>query len=106
MSDKRISVGGRDVAARELTVKEVRQILDALDSAGEVSTVDLLFQDRIPARAVALSTGLTLEELEGDFRPSEIDTIITAVGEANPIFARLVERLAGAVKAAISRGNA
>jgi hypothetical protein len=106
MSDKKVNVGGREVVARELTVREVRGILDDLEAVKEVSTVDLLFQDRIPARAVALSTGLTLEELEGDFKPSELDAIITAVGEANPIFARLVERLTGAVKAVLSRGSA
>ena len=82
--------------ARELTVKQIRETLDELES-GEYETdmIDLLFPDRVPSTVVSKSLGMSPEELAAkDFPPAVVEKIISEVEEVNPFFAGLIQRLA------------
>lgn len=93
---KAINIEGRTdrLIATELTVREIKEVIDGLRTSRQ-STIDLLFPEDIPALGVAASLGMTLDELEAaDFAPSELDQILGSVKEINPFFVRAVERLA------------
>lgn len=67
-------------------------------TSGGFHIFDLLFSDEpVSSLAASLSTGLTLDELNGDVSPVELETVMRAVKEANPFLVRAVqngERLA------------
>ena len=87
--------------AKELTVRQVREIIDTLEKQENVHTVDMLFSDEIPALAVSMSTGKSLEELQGDITPSELAAIIEEVKEAKPFFVKMIQRLSEIGEAAL-----
>ncbi len=93
---KTLKIASKDIVVKELTVKEVEEVIDACVDGKAVSTIDLLFDD-IPSIAVMKSSGLTLDELM-EMRPSEIRTIVDAVKEVNPFFVSMQERLRGLAK--------
>ena len=93
---KAINIEGRTdrLIATELTVRELKEVIDGLRTSRQ-STIDLLFPEDIPAIGVASSLGMTLDDLEAaDFAPSELDQILGVVKEINPFFVKAVERLA------------
>jgi hypothetical protein len=52
---------------------------------------DLLFYDEpVSSLAATLSTGIPLDELDGDVSPVELETVMQAVKEANPFLVRAV----------------
>lgn len=52
---------------------------------------DLLFYDEpVSSLAATLSTGIQLDELDGDVSPVELETVMRAVKEANPFLVRAV----------------
>ncbi|OHD21786.1 MAG: hypothetical protein A2Y38_12945 [Spirochaetes bacterium GWB1_59_5] len=90
-----------DITARELTVGEVRDVLDEL-SKTPPHVVDLLFGDEhIPAVVIARSTEIPMDsEAEislMSFTTSDMRKIIEAVGEVNPDFLGLSERIGAIV---------
>lgn len=90
---KAITVDGREVIVRELTVAQIRDLMDQFDKeAGSVDVIDLMFAGRIPFDAVKASTGLDAEALS-TFSPSELDQIIKGVEDINPFFANMITRL-------------
>lgn len=91
---KNIPVGDKEVTVTELSVAQIRDLLDQIEEY-KVGTIDLLFPDGVPAVAVAKSTGIDLERLE-DYPPSELKTIIDGVENINPFFANMLTRLAKA----------
>jgi len=92
--EKAFKIDDRELIARELTVKEIAQITDALGSPdAEVNDIDMLFPDRIPSSVLLLSLQLTREEI-AEHTPSEIEIMISEVEEINPTFASLMQRLA------------
>lgn len=60
-----------------------------------VHTVDMLFDDDIPAKVVSLSSGLSLEELDGDYTQQNIRELIDKVRAVNPFLVGMMERLSG-----------
>jgi len=99
---KAFKIGNDEFIAQELTVSQVQQILDG--ETGQIDMVDLLFPDRIPAEAVALSLGITRKELaDKDYPPSVLEKILTEVELVNPIFAGLIQRLATIGRAAMMK---
>lgn len=80
--------------AEELTVAQVRRVMDDLENEKSMHVVDLLFPDGIPALAISLSTGISIEELDGEKKPSEIAAVIEEVKAANPFFVKMLRRLA------------
>lgn len=102
---------GRECFARELTARQIDQVLGgparrlvrpdqaqataetpaAPSAAPGLHIFDLLFRDEpVSSLAVTLSTGITLEELDGDVSPVELETVMVAVKEANPFLVRAV----------------
>lgn len=91
---KDIEVKGKKLTARELTAAQIRELLDAQGKGdGEVSIVDILYPDKIPCAAAAMSIGKSKAALE-KMAPSELDPIMEAATEVNPSLAALIERLA------------
>jgi hypothetical protein len=86
----------KKIETRELTVAEVRQVFDSMENRTDLHTVEILFPNELPVMAVSLSTGLSLEELDGDIPPSEIKQIIERVKEKNPFFLSGLQALAQA----------
>lgn len=101
--EKRVDVAGKEVVVRELTVEEVTNIMDAQEGQ-KVGVLDLLFPDRLPADAVCLATGLTIEQLN-TMAPSELDAIWKAAEEVNSFFGGMVGRLATLGAAALAAGG-
>jgi len=92
--EKAFQIDDRPLVARELTVKEIAQITDALGSPdAEVNDIDMLFPDRIPSSVLLLSMKMTREQIT-NYTPSEIEVMLDAVEEINPTFAGLMQRLA------------
>lgn len=92
-----------EVTARELTVRQVRNALDAT-SQGVPHIIDILYAgENVPSSVVAISTGLHPDSTEErslmDFSTGDMRKIIQAVKEANPDFLDLAERLKAAVEA-------
>ena len=86
-----------EFVAKELTVGQVRDVMDQLGK-GKPHIIDFLFSDEnVPASAVSISTGLPLESDEQDslhsFTTGDMRQIINAVKEANPDFLALAVRL-------------
>ena len=86
-----------EFTARELTVGEVRDALDDIAKA-KPHVVDLLFgNDRIPAVVISRATGIPLESEEKisllSFTTSDMRKIIDAVGDVNPDFLGMSERI-------------
>ena len=90
-----LTVAGKEIVVKELTVKQVEEVVDAC-ADGDVTTLDLLFND-IPSAAVVKSSGLSYEELQ-KMRPSEVRVIADEVKKVNPFFVSMFERLSAAAK--------
>jgi len=106
---KTFKIDNEEYIARELTVSQVKQILDEEESGkGEIDFIDLIFPDRVPVAMVLASTGLTRTALdEKDFPPSVLEKILDEVEAVNPTSAGLFQRLAkiGRALAAKSTGQ-
>lgn len=81
---------GQNVEVRELTVKEVREIFEALDNNVQLFIDDLLDQP-IPALIVTRSTGLELDQIE-EATPAENIALCQKVAESNPACVSLIKR--------------
>lgn len=89
---KKVRLGDREVVVSELTVAQVRQLLEEMERPGEVHVLDMMFKDA-PAQALTMSTGLSFEDLE-QYAPSELEPLKEAFLETNPFFVKLIEDLA------------
>jgi len=84
----------RKIEAKELTVSQIRQVFESMENRTDIHTIEILFPNEIPVMAVSLSTGLSLEELDGDIPPSEIKRLIDEVKTKNPFFLSGLQSLA------------
>lgn len=91
---------GKEITVKELTVKDISRLLSSFDTDAEMHPVDLLFNDSFPALGISMSTGLTLDDLQGDIAPSDLDLLITEVKNINPFLVKLIQKLLVAGKAA------
>ena len=87
----------REVEVKTLTVRQVKELADDLAQL-KINVVDLLLDDAVPAVAVEMATGITIEEMSGDIDPVELRKLWDAVRKKNPFFARMMDRLAEAGK--------
>lgn len=98
-----------ELIARELTVSQVKELLDEAESGKTgIDIIELMFPDRVPLAVVLAGTGLTREELDKkNFPPSALEKIFDEVEKVNPISAGLFRRLAeiGRTLAARSTGQ-
>lgn len=99
--EKPFKIGDKKFTAYELTVKQIAQITDSLGKDTEVSDIDMLFPDRLPSSALAMSLDMTIEDL-AEYAPSEIEAMIAAAEDVNPTFAGLLQRLANLGRAALA----
>ncbi len=53
---KKIPVGDKEITVKELSVTQISNLMDQMEQT-EISIIDLLFPDGVPAVAVAESTG-------------------------------------------------
>ena len=88
-----------EVTAKELTVGQVRDVLEHIGGTNP-HIIDILFDDEgVPAIAVSLSTGLPLESDENEsllnYSAGDMRRVIKAVKEANPDFLALAQRMRG-----------
>ena len=97
---KKIPVGDKEITAAELSVAQIRNLLDQMETM-EISVFDMLFPDGVPSIAVAESTGISLKQLE-QYLPSELKLIIDGVESLNPFFVNMMTRLAKAGEQMIS----
>lgn len=89
-----INIGGRSVAVKQLTMRQIREVLANLkERDGGPHVLDMVFDDDVPAVAVSEATGLSLAELEGDFTQQEMRDLIDQVRAKNPFFVGMMERL-------------
>ncbi|MDF3932150.1 hypothetical protein [Pseudomonas citronellolis] len=89
---KLIKVGDLDVVVKELTVAEVRQLLDQ-ESSGDIPDVigDSLFPD-LRLADIPLLTNLTSNQLES-LLPSQVQAVIEACRGVNRHFFEMTARL-------------
>jgi hypothetical protein len=90
---KTIMIDEREITVKELTVADVRDLLENVTNKTEINTIDLLFGDSVPSEAIEKSTGIKIKKLENDFSPSEIKTLVEAVEEVNPFFVAMIQKL-------------
>jgi hypothetical protein len=91
---KIIPFNGADVTAKELTVAEIADCMDAVANDA-VDSLDLLFPDRLPSEAVVRATGLERAALH-KHSPSALEALWAAAEETNPFFLGMVRRMAAA----------
>ncbi|TLX65069.1 hypothetical protein DN820_01790 [Stutzerimonas nosocomialis] len=82
-------VAGRRVVCSELTVAQVRGLLQQ-GSAGDL--VDELLLEDLRLADLPLFTGLVMEELER-MLPSDLEVLVAGCKEANPSFFRMLAKL-------------
>ncbi len=102
---KTIAIDDRDITVKELSVSQVRELMDSLEEKRDISTIDMLFPDGLPAEAIAASTGISVKKLEEEFTPSEIKQIIEAVENLNPFFANMMKRMISAGREILKEKN-
>ncbi|HHL35598.1 MAG TPA: hypothetical protein ENJ30_14660 [Desulfobulbaceae bacterium] len=87
------SMAGRKIEAKQLNMRQIKTFISDLDPDAEPHIIDLVFDDPIPATAVAMATGLSLEELAGDFNQEEIRELLDKVKAVNSSFVGMMERI-------------
>ena len=78
------------VTVKELTVKQVREVFNRLDTES-VLFIDDLIDQPAPALIVVESTGIPLEELEAS-KPSDLIPLCSEVMSVNPTCASMIRR--------------
>lgn len=85
-------LNGEEIVAKELTVRQVEELLDGAAEDQKISTVDLLVESPVNVEFVIQSTGLSSEYLNGEILPSDARQIWEAVEEANPFLVSFLKR--------------
>lgn len=82
------NIGPRSVVCRELTVAQVRELLQQKEGT---DLVDELLLDGLRLVDLPVFTGLGEGEL-AEMLPSELEVIVAGCKEANPSFFRMLDR--------------
>jgi hypothetical protein len=90
---KRITIDDREITIKELSVAQIKVLLDNAEAGEDFSVINLLFPDTVPALAIEQSTGISVKTLESSFNPSELKQIIDGVESLNPFFVNMIVRL-------------
>jgi len=85
---KTIGVGGKEITVRELTVGNVRKLLQTEGTGNLVDEV--LFDIRLSDLPVF--TSLNVEEI-GEMRPSDLHEVVAACKEVNPHFFAMLAKV-------------
>jgi len=97
MSDP-VKIASRDISVKQLTMAEIRKFVAAMQAEAEkednkAHVLDMLFDDPVPAAAVSIATGLSMDELGGSFSQDEMRELLDKVKAVNPFFVGMMERL-------------
>lgn len=96
-----VKIDDREITVKELVVLDIKSLIASTGEKAKgslISTVDLLFGDVLPAEAISLSCGISVDDLESQFAPSELSQIVEAVKRVNPIFLTMIEKLGRAAE--------
>ncbi len=88
---KIITIDGRDITLKELTVEEICNCMDAVTKGKKVDELDVIMDGRLPAEAVVRSCAIDRAELRA-LTPTALEPIWEAAAEVNPFFARMVAK--------------
>jgi hypothetical protein len=88
---KIITIDGRDITVKELTVEEICNCMDAVTTGQQVDTLDVVMDGALPAEAVVRACGIDRAALSA-LTPSALLPIWEAAAEVNPFFARMVAK--------------
>lgn len=91
--EKKITVGDREIVAKELTAEQVAELLEKADEAQKASLAELLMDSPLPLDAVVMSTGLPVEWFAGPVLPSDIKRVWDAAIEVNGFLSGMLVRL-------------
>jgi len=90
-------LANRDITVRKFTMKDVHNYLEGMEkdnaAGGRPHVMDILFNDDVTARAVSMATGLSMEELAGNYTHDEMRALIDKVRAENPFFVGMMERI-------------
>lgn len=94
---EQIKIAGRQITCKGLTMAQIRKVMDELQEMSKgnekAHIVDLIYNDDVPALAIAASTGLSMEELAGEIGQQDMHDLIDKVRSVNPFFVGAMERL-------------
>lgn len=91
---QKLTVNGKDLVARELTLQELERVLQSLVADTVPHPLELECPDEpIPALALEVSVGVPLDELM-ELLPSQVPELFRMVREVNPSLARRMIGLA------------
>lgn len=90
-TEREIEFAGKKITLCELTVAQVRKVLEDLENLEESNTFDELLDSLVPASVIIKSSGLSMEELE-KHSPSELLLLAEEVGVTNSFFLKMIER--------------
>lgn len=85
---------GRELTVCQLTVRQVRQLMDGLaDATPDEQLLEDLFPELLPFGVVRAAAGVTADELLAEgVTQADIDRLVEAVLKQNPGLARLSRR--------------
>lgn len=91
---EQITLAGRQVEVKQLTMRQIKNVMAVVKKQdNEVHVIDAVYNDPVPAVALAEGTGLSLEELSGDFNQEEVNNLLSKFKSINPFFVGMTERL-------------
>jgi len=90
---KTIEINDETITVKELKVKEIKDMLESVNAETGISTVDLLFGDVVPSQAISMCSNVSIEHIEENYTPSDIEKIVEAVKELNPFFLNMMNKL-------------
>ena len=94
---EQIKMAGRDIKVSQMNMAQIREVVaamekDSADKETKPHILDLVFDDDVPARAVSVATGLSMDELGGKFSQDECRKLLDLVKAANPFYVGMMER--------------
>ena len=89
-----ITVNGEDMTVKELTVRQVEELMAAIEAKDyQGHILDALMNRPFPALAVFMALGIDEGQFSLDISPTEIDQIYGKVIEVNPFCAAMMKNL-------------
>lgn len=87
-----ITLNGKTLSPRELTLRELERVLDNLKTGQPHPIETVIAEEPISALALAISVGVDPDELM-ELTPSQVKRLAGMVREQNPSLARAIEDL-------------
>lgn len=100
----KVTIGDREVTVYELSVREVRNLVNSTVANGDNDYINNALVEDAPFAIIAGFTDVTVEQLE-DWRPSEIRALRDECRKYNPDFFELNRRVEKALALAATAEN-